>query len=174
MVKINLSTILGKYRMSQAELARKTGIRPSTICDIYNEMCDRINLEHLDRICEVLECDISDILEYQPNKIKKTGKYLIVDRKKHNKNTKHLADEWNLCKVFFICRKHFCNNMQKWLIQFFHLVRKVFLICAKSDTKEKEILADISNDTDKETMKSLKQEAKAEKQEYSQLKKLRW
>ena len=40
--------------------------------------------------------------------------------------------------------------------------------------KEKEILADISNDTDKETMKSLKQEAKAEKQEYSQLKKLRW
>ena len=74
MVKINLSTILGKYRMSQAELARKTGIRPSTICDIYNEMCDRINLEHLDRICEVLECDISDILEYQPNKIKKTGK----------------------------------------------------------------------------------------------------
>ena len=40
--------------------------------------------------------------------------------------------------------------------------------------KEKEILADISDDTYKETMKSLKQEAKAEKQEYSQLKKLRW
>ena len=40
--------------------------------------------------------------------------------------------------------------------------------------KEGEILADISDDTDKETMKSLKQEAKAEKQEYSQLKKLRW
>ena len=40
--------------------------------------------------------------------------------------------------------------------------------------KEKEILADISDDTDKETMKSLKQEAKTEKQEYSQLKKLRW
>lgn len=40
--------------------------------------------------------------------------------------------------------------------------------------KEKEILADISDDTDKETMKSLKQEAKSEKQEYSQLKKLRW
>lgn len=40
--------------------------------------------------------------------------------------------------------------------------------------KEKEILADISDDTDKETMKSLKQEAKMEKQEYSQLKKLRW
>ena len=40
--------------------------------------------------------------------------------------------------------------------------------------KEKEILVDISNDTDKDTMKSLKQEAKTEKQGYSQLKKLRW
>ena len=38
---------------------------------------------------------------------------------------------------------------------------------------KKKILADISDDTDKETIKSLKQEAKAEKQEYSQLKKLR-
>ena len=37
--------------------------------------------------------------------------------------------------------------------------------------KEKEILVDILNDTDKDTMKTLKQEAKTEKQEYSQLKK---
>lgn len=37
--------------------------------------------------------------------------------------------------------------------------------------KEKEILVNISNDTDKDTMKSLKQEAKSEKQGYSQLKK---
>lgn len=71
--------------MSQADLARKTGIRPSTICDIYNEMCDRVNLEHLDRICEVLGCDISELLEYQPNKIKKTGKNLIVEHNGHRK-----------------------------------------------------------------------------------------
>lgn len=88
MIKIHLSDLLGRYRITQAELARKTGIRPATICDIYNEMCDHINLEHLDRICEVLECDVADILEYQPNKIKKTGKNLILEqngnRKKNN------------------------------------------------------------------------------------------
>lgn len=44
----------------------------------------------------------------------------------------------------------------------------------RNKAKEKEILVDISNDTDKETMESLKQEAKTEKQEYSRLKKLRW
>ena len=37
--------------------------------------------------------------------------------------------------------------------------------------KEKEILVNISNDTDKDTIKSLKQEAKSEKQGYTQLKK---
>lgn len=85
MIKIHLSTILGTKRMSQADLARKTGIRPATICDIYNEMCYRINLDHLDRICEVLDCDITDLLEYKPNKCKKTGKNLIVEQNGNRK-----------------------------------------------------------------------------------------
>lgn len=80
MIKINLSTLLGSRRMSQAELARKTGIRPNTINDIYNEICERINLEHIDRICEYLECGVSDLIEYIPNSTKKTGKDLIVEK----------------------------------------------------------------------------------------------
>lgn len=89
MIRINLSTILGRERITQAELARKTGIRPATINELYNELSERVNLEHIDRICEVLECDVSDLLEYVPNKVKKTGKYLIIEEngnhKKHKK-----------------------------------------------------------------------------------------
>ena len=44
----------------------------------------------------------------------------------------------------------------------------------KHRAKSKEILADIEEDTDKETKKQLKHAAKAEKQAYSNLKKLRW
>ncbi len=62
MIRILLSTRLGERRWTQADLARKTGIRPSTINDWYNEMTDRINLEHLHKICKALDCDISDIL----------------------------------------------------------------------------------------------------------------
>ena len=40
--------------------------------------------------------------------------------------------------------------------------------------KSKEILADIGEDTDKETKQTIKATANAEKQEYSKLKKLRW
>lgn len=62
MIKILLSTRLGERRMTQAELARKTGIRPNTIGELYNELAERISLDNLDLICEALDCDISDIL----------------------------------------------------------------------------------------------------------------
>lgn len=88
MIKIHLSTILGTRRISQAELARKTGIRPNTINDIYNEICERINLEHIDRICEYLNCNVSDLIEYIPNSIKKTGKDLIVEKHGNRKQQK--------------------------------------------------------------------------------------
>ncbi|NOW85516.1 putative transcriptional regulator [Clostridium beijerinckii] len=68
MVKIHLSKILGEKRWTQADLSRKTGIRPNTISELYNELVDRVSLEQLDRICEVLECDLNDLLEYIPNK----------------------------------------------------------------------------------------------------------
>ena len=67
MIKIYLSTLLGMERMSQIELARKTGIRPATINAIYNETIDRINLEHLSKICEVLDCKVEDLLQYIPD-----------------------------------------------------------------------------------------------------------
>ena len=36
--------------MTQAELAKLTGIRPSTICDMCNGISQFIKLEHIDRI----------------------------------------------------------------------------------------------------------------------------
>lgn len=66
MIRILLSTRLGELRWTQADLARKTGIRPSTINEIYHELCDRINLEHLDLICEALGCDITDLIVRVP------------------------------------------------------------------------------------------------------------
>ena len=62
MIKILLSTRLGERRMTQAELARRTKIRPNTIGDLYNELADRVSLEHLDLICEVLDCALSDLI----------------------------------------------------------------------------------------------------------------
>ena len=68
MIRIKLSARMGELRCTQAALSRKTGIRPATICELYNELPSRVNLEHLDNICEVLNCDICDILVREPSK----------------------------------------------------------------------------------------------------------
>ncbi len=74
--------------MKQKELADLTGIRPSTISDLYNEMCDRINLDHLDRICEALNCNLTDVIDYVPNKLRRTGSDLIIEPKKTQQKPK--------------------------------------------------------------------------------------
>lgn len=67
MIKIHLSKLLGERRMTQAELANRTGIRPATINELYHELVDRINIEHLNRICKALNIKVEDILEYMPD-----------------------------------------------------------------------------------------------------------
>ncbi|AGK98152.1 helix-turn-helix domain-containing protein [Clostridium pasteurianum] len=68
MIRIYLSKLLGERRWTQADLARKTGIRPATINEIYHELSERVNLEHLDKICEVLDCRLDELIKYIPNK----------------------------------------------------------------------------------------------------------
>jgi putative transcriptional regulator len=62
MIRILLSTRLGERRWTQAKLAQKTGVRKATINEIYNELTDKVRLSDLDKICWVLECDLTDLL----------------------------------------------------------------------------------------------------------------
>ena len=72
MIRILLSAKLGERRWSQADLARATGIRPSTINEYYHEIAERVNLEHLDLICEALGCELSELLVREPSPYRKT------------------------------------------------------------------------------------------------------
>lgn len=78
MIRIHLSRMLGEKRITQKQLSLETGIRAATINEIYHEMAERINLEHLDKICEYLECDITDLIEFIPK-----------DKIQNKKITKH-------------------------------------------------------------------------------------
>lgn len=62
MIRILLSTRLGERRWTQAKLSRMTGIRAATISDLYNEIAEKISFKDLFKICQALECDISDLL----------------------------------------------------------------------------------------------------------------
>ena len=67
MIKIKLCELMGKEKMTRKQLAELTGIRPNTIGDIYREDIKKIDIESLDKFCEIFDCDIGDILEFVPN-----------------------------------------------------------------------------------------------------------
>lgn len=65
MIDIKLRSLLERRSMTQSELAKRTGIRPSTISDICNNNADFIKIDYLNRILETLKCSLNDILEYK-------------------------------------------------------------------------------------------------------------
>lgn len=74
MIRIHLSRLLGERKWTQKYLADITGIRPNTINQMYHEFIDRINVEHIDKICEAFDCQVSDLIEYVPNDKKAKSK----------------------------------------------------------------------------------------------------
>ena len=43
-------------------------IRPNKINELYHEIAEKVSLEHLDLICEALECNLNDLITREPNK----------------------------------------------------------------------------------------------------------
>jgi putative transcriptional regulator len=67
MIKIKLSDLLGKHKMTQKALADITNIRPATISKMYYEEVKRIDIKQLNNICKAFDCEISDLLEFIPD-----------------------------------------------------------------------------------------------------------
>lgn len=67
MIRILLSTRLGERKLSQADLARKTGIRANTINELYHEYAVRVSLQQLDLICEALDCELDELIVRVPD-----------------------------------------------------------------------------------------------------------
>ena len=64
MIRIHLSKLLGERKMKVADLARLTGINQHGLAKLYYENAKEIPIETLDKICQALNCAISDLLEY--------------------------------------------------------------------------------------------------------------
>ena len=64
MIKFKVKVMLAMKDMTQKELAERTGIRPPTISAICTGAVKHLPVEALDKICEVLECQPADLMEY--------------------------------------------------------------------------------------------------------------
>jgi putative transcriptional regulator len=62
---INIDVMLAKRKMSVTELSVKVGITMANISILKNGKAKAIRLVTLEAICEALECQPGDILEYK-------------------------------------------------------------------------------------------------------------
>ena len=65
MVRLTIDKHLEKCGITRYELAKRTEIKFQTIDRYYKNRVVRFDSYILDRICSVLDCNISDIIEYQ-------------------------------------------------------------------------------------------------------------
>ncbi len=67
MIRLTLKEYLDKNKISRYFLAKQTGIQYQIIDNYYKNKVTRYDSFVLERICTVLNCDISDIIEFKKN-----------------------------------------------------------------------------------------------------------
>lgn len=65
MIVINVDVMLAKRKMSVTELSERVGLTMANISLLKNGKVKAIRLSTLNKLCEVLECQPGDILEYK-------------------------------------------------------------------------------------------------------------
>lgn len=64
-ININLDVMMAKRKIGVSELADKIGITPANLSILKNNKAKAIRLSTLDEICNVLDCQPGDIIEYE-------------------------------------------------------------------------------------------------------------
>ena len=65
MIKCHLSRLMGERKMKIADVARETGLNRSTVSGLYKEEASRVDLDTIDKLCGLFECQVSDLFEYK-------------------------------------------------------------------------------------------------------------
>jgi len=65
-ITIKIDVMLARRKMSVTELAEKVGITMANISILKNGKARAIRLSTLEAICEALDCQPGDVLEYSP------------------------------------------------------------------------------------------------------------
>lgn len=65
MIQLTLDTYLDTHGITRYELAKRTGIRFQIVDNYYKNKVVRYDSDILNRMCDALDCDISDLIQYK-------------------------------------------------------------------------------------------------------------
>ena len=66
-IVVTLDVMLARRKMRSRELAERIGITEANVSLLKSGRVRGVRFETLEKICEVLDCQPADILEYQPD-----------------------------------------------------------------------------------------------------------
>jgi len=64
MIRCHLARLMGERKMKISDVLRETGLRRNTVTLMYKETAQKIDIEALDKLCRLFECEVSDMLEF--------------------------------------------------------------------------------------------------------------
>ncbi|MGD9539463.1 helix-turn-helix domain-containing protein [Methylocystis sp.] len=64
---VNLDVMLAKRKMRSRDLAAKIGIAEQNVSLLKSGKVKGVRFDTLEKICEILQCQPGDILEYRPD-----------------------------------------------------------------------------------------------------------
>ena len=67
-IRLTLDKVLDRVGISRYELAKRTGIQYHIIDKYYKNKVIRYDSYILDKICEELNCDVGDVIEFTKTK----------------------------------------------------------------------------------------------------------
>lgn len=67
MIRCHLSTLMGRSKLRIADVSRQTGLNRSTITALYKETATRIDLQAVEQLCRLFNCQVGDLFEYAPD-----------------------------------------------------------------------------------------------------------
>lgn len=64
MIRCHLARLMGEHKMKISDVLRETGLSRNTVTLMYKETAQKIDVEALDKLCRLFQCEIADLLEF--------------------------------------------------------------------------------------------------------------
>ena len=62
-IRCHLARLMGERKMKITDVARETGLNRNTVTLLYKETAQRIDLEAIDKLCDLFDCEVGELLE---------------------------------------------------------------------------------------------------------------
>ena len=67
MIRCHLARLMGEHKMRISDVIRETGLSRTTVTLLYKETAQKVDLNALDQLCVLFDCELHELLERVPS-----------------------------------------------------------------------------------------------------------